>query len=137
MAARRVAWERPFLDALRSTGVVSKAYNAVGVDRTTVYSRRNRNADFREAWDAALNEALDAIEFTVMSAGIDGTDLQTARWVLSRRRPDVWGDKADVTLTGPGGGPLQVEQTVHLPDPETWAEIIRIRTETETETEGD
>ena len=134
MASRRPAWERAFLDALRVSGVVSASCRAAGIDRKTAYKRRDSNAVFREAWETALNEALDAVELAVMRSGVEGTDMQTARWILSRRRPDVWGDKQDVTLTGPGGGPLQVEQTVHLPDPETWAEIIRIRTETE---EGD
>ena len=131
MASRRVAWETAFLDALRISGVVQVSCRAAGIHRKTAYHRRKFVPSFREAWDAALDEALDAVELAVMRAGVEGTDMQTARWILSRRRPDVWGDKQDVTLRGADGGAIQVDANVHLPDPETWAEIIRIRTATE------
>ena len=128
---KRVAWETPFLNALRAAGVVTAACRAANVSRNIAYRRRSQNEAFRAAWDAAIEESLDSIELAIMKVSIEGTDMQTARWVLSRRRPDVWGDKQDIQVSGPGGGPIEVDQSVHLPDPDTWAEIARIRAETE------
>ncbi len=32
--------------------------------------------------------------------------MQTARWLLSRRRPQVWGDKLSLEHSGKDGGPV-------------------------------
>ena len=123
----RANWRPAFLRALAVTGVVTTAARNAGVERKTAYRARNSNLAFARQWDNALDEALDAVEQAVMRASIEGTDMQTARWVLSRRRPEMWGDKVEVT--GRGGGPVQVDHAIHLPDAQTWAEIVRIREE--------
>ena len=48
-------------------------------------------------------------------------DSATARWYLSRKRPEEFGDRLAVEHTGAGGGPIQTGLTVevnwHDPDP--------------------
>ena len=44
------AWLQPFLDALARTGNVRVASAAAGVDYSTAYQRRQRDAGFRAAW---------------------------------------------------------------------------------------
>ena len=45
-----------FLDALRRTGPVQAAADEAGVERSTPYKYRRRNADFAGAWQKALRE---------------------------------------------------------------------------------
>lgn len=120
-----------FIDALRNSGVVAAALQASGLKRRTAYHWRQHDPAFAAEWDEALDHALDTVEAAVMRLAIVDHDPQTARWILSRRRPHVWGDKTQLEVTGAGGGPVKMEQTVHLPDAETWAEIVRIREEQE------
>ena len=60
------------------------------------------------AFADAIEEAIDAIELAVTEAARGG-DMQTARWFLSRRRPQVWGDKLAMEHSGKDGGPIQVD----------------------------
>ena len=59
-------------------------------------------------WAEAEEQALDAIELAVTNASLQG-DMQTARWFLSRRRPEKWGDRLALEHTGKDGGPIQVD----------------------------
>ena len=130
---RKPAWVTPFLDALRASGVVSRSADAAGVGRQTVYGRRSDDPEFAERWDDAINESLDAHELNVQRLAMDtdnvdpSTRLRASMYVLSRRRPEKWGDREKVEVSGPGGSAVNVESTVHLPDAETWAQIIRLR----------
>lgn len=53
---RAVAWEEAFLAALGRTGNVRASAEAAGVDVTAAYNRRQRCAEFREAWARVLCE---------------------------------------------------------------------------------
>ena len=39
-------------------------------------------------------------------------DTTAAIFWLKNRRPDLWRDKVESALTGPGGGPIQMQNTV-------------------------
>ena len=84
---------------------VSLACKDAGVGRTTVYQRRERVDLFRTKWDQAIEEAIDGIELAVFSASLHG-DMATARWFLSRRRPQVYGDRMALEHHGKDGGPV-------------------------------
>ena len=64
--ARSRAWYGPFLSALAVSANVTAAPRAARVKRTTPYQARQRDEQFAQDWDAALEEALDAIEETAM-----------------------------------------------------------------------
>ena len=49
-------WQQPFLDALARTGNVRIAAAEAGVDYTSAYARRQRDAGFAEAWAGVLRE---------------------------------------------------------------------------------
>ena len=53
----RLAWEAAFLDALRAGKGAVMAAAAAGVDRSTPYYRRGRNARFAGEWQEALEQA--------------------------------------------------------------------------------
>jgi hypothetical protein len=58
MASRQTppAWRREFLRVLGATASVSWAADAAGIDKSSVYSMRKRNAAFATSWDRALAE---------------------------------------------------------------------------------
>ncbi len=106
--ARVRDWEPRFLESLSTHCNVSQACREAGVTRTTVYRRRENVPAFDAKWDEAVETALDAIEIAVFTASISG-DMQTARWLLSRRRPQVYGDRMALEHSGKDGGPIQVD----------------------------
>ena len=69
--------------------------------------RRKKVAAFAAKWDAAIEEAIDGIELAVTNASLQG-DMATARWFLSRRRPQVYGDRMALEHQGKDGGPVVV-----------------------------
>ena len=126
---RRRRWERTFLAALETSPVVAMACRAAGISRQAAYAWRAESPEFAREWDDAIEEALDAVEAVVIRLAVEDEDPQTARWILSRRRPATWGDREKIEVSGPGGGPVETVNThhTHKPDAATWAEIIRIR----------
>ena len=50
-----------FLDALARTGVVSSSARAASIGRRTAYDWRDRDPGFAQAWDNALDQAVDAL----------------------------------------------------------------------------
>ena len=88
---------------------VSAACRKAQISRTTVYKHYDTDERFADKWDEAIETAIDAIELAVYQASLRG-DPATARWFLSRRRPQVWGDKIAVTAEVTG----QIEVTANI-----------------------
>lgn len=44
--------------------------------------------------------------------------IDTRKWLASKLKPKKYGDKIDATLSGPNGGPIQVEGRIKLVKPE-------------------
>ena len=61
-----------FLKALAETGIVSTAVEIAGTSRTRVYERRKRDAAFSAAWEAAEEQAADALEAEALRRAVDG-----------------------------------------------------------------
>jgi hypothetical protein len=55
-------WQKAFLEVLTTSCNVAHSARAVGVSSSTVYSRRDADADFAAAWDIALEDAYDLLE---------------------------------------------------------------------------
>lgn len=51
-----------FIEALRSTGNISKAAKLVKIDRKTVYNWKEADTAFSKQWEKALDEASDLLE---------------------------------------------------------------------------
>jgi len=127
MAAKRTAArEKRFLDTLRLTCNVTEAAVAAGVRRRRVYEWRDRDEEFRAAWDDAEQEAADALEREAWRRAVEGTDKPivfrgrvTAAYkeysdrllelLLKGHRPDKFRDRVSAEYSGPGGGPIQTE----------------------------
>jgi hypothetical protein len=117
-----------FLAELALDGNVTRAANAVGVDRSNAYQRRLRNPTFAQRWDDAIETFADAVEAEAYRRAVTGTTKgiwwQGARvgeeqqWsdslllaLLKAKRPREYGDRSKLELTGAGGGPVQVEES--------------------------
>lgn len=112
-------WRLTFLDVLRRTMNISLACAHAGVSRWTALRHREKNAAFSRAWDDAIETALDSLEFQAFTLAM-GTKGDPNRgipakepsermlmFILSRRRPEAYGDSTKVELTGRNGGAIE------------------------------
>ncbi|HVZ41300.1 MAG TPA: hypothetical protein VHI13_18620 [Candidatus Kapabacteria bacterium] len=79
----RCVWMPAFLAVLARTANVRLACFAAGVTRQHVYGVRSREASFREAWDAALDMAIDRLEEEAWARACEGVE----RYVISYGKP--------------------------------------------------
>jgi hypothetical protein len=63
-----------FLDVVRVTGNISAGARAAGVTPAQAYGHRKKDEDFRAAWDAALEGALDDLEGALRRRAVDGVE---------------------------------------------------------------
>lgn len=105
-----------FLLALTEKPDVLAACKRAGLPRTTAYAYRRQHPEFMKAWDDALEQGLDALEHAYIARALNGTrrpvfqggklvghepqfNDRATEFILSRRRPDVWGERVKVDLT--------------------------------------
>lgn len=115
-----------FLVLLRGGRTVEGAARSVGIHRRALYRFRDRNKEFRRAWDEAWEAGIEALEDELRRRGFEGVekpvfhggvvvgsvrefDTTAAIFILKARKPEVYRDNARIEHTGPGGGPVQVE----------------------------
>lgn len=118
-----------FLAKLAAGYSVTSAALEVGIGRASLYPIRDRDDDFRKAWDAAVEEGTDIIEDELLRRGVRG--VERAVWhqgqkvgtqlefsdaclitMLKARRPEKFAvaiTRGNVTVAGPEGGPVQIE----------------------------
>lgn len=112
-----------FLTELANRANVSAAAAAAGVDRATPYRWREADSRFAEAWDSAVDVAVDGLEAEAWRRahiGWDepvyqrGEEVGTVRrysdqlmiTLLKGHRPERYKDRSSTELSGPGGAPL-------------------------------
>jgi len=66
--------KKDFIAALADTGNVTKAAERVGVPRKTLYDHKARDEEFAEAWNYAMNEAHDRLEYEAWRRAVHGVD---------------------------------------------------------------
>lgn len=73
--AKKIAdtWHSVFVAALASSGVVRVACQTAGVDRSTAYRHRADDPAFADAWDGAMDDAMDTMEAEARRRAIEGT----------------------------------------------------------------
>ena len=68
------SWRAPFLEALRTHGVISEAAKTAGVSRWTVYHERMIDPVFAKEWEEALALGVEALEDTAKMRAYAGSD---------------------------------------------------------------
>lgn len=124
-----------FLKELVKRANVSSSAKAAGVDRGTPYRWRESDPEFAEAWDAAVEVAVDALEAEAWrraATGVLEPVFQKGEQVghirrysdtlmitlLKGHRREKYSDKQQHEHSGPGGEPLAAASVVnvYLPD---------------------
>jgi hypothetical protein len=65
-------WETEFLKNIGRYGTISRACRKAGVSRTTAYARRKVDTEFRNAWDVAIQDSIDALEDEARRRAVNG-----------------------------------------------------------------
>ena len=130
--------KRTFLERLVETGNVMAATAQLGLPRTSVYYWKHRDADFRRAWDLAMEvhqeqltqDVLDTARALGLGRWVQATDPETGEPLLDDEfEPvmvlDVSGvdarilskliDKRVPSVDGPATTSVNVSTTVHAP----------------------
>jgi hypothetical protein len=110
-------WTTGFLAALEQSPNVSAACRAVGIGRRTAYDRRESDPEFARDWDDALQTAVDDLVGKTWKRADESDTL--AIFLLKCHRPQVYGDRSKVELSGPDGGPMEFRkaaENVYGPD---------------------
>jgi hypothetical protein len=124
-APKKKAWKPAFIERLRECANVSRAAKDAGINRRTAQRERLNSETFREAWDDAMEEAIDALEEEARRRAFEGVNepvyyqgeqVGTVRkysdtltiFLLKGRRPEIYGDRVKQEVSGPGGAPVTV-----------------------------
>ncbi len=115
-----------FFDRLSLHGRVTQAAREAGLEREVMYKKRSQDAAFAERWATAMETYADTIEAEVYRRAVEGTDkgvwhqgtmVGTEKQysdallaaLIKAKRAREFGDKSKLEMSGPDGGPLQVE----------------------------
>jgi len=66
--------EEKFIEHIRKTANVSAACRLINVSPTAAYERKKEHPDFSLAWDEAIAEAADDLEFEARRRAYEGVD---------------------------------------------------------------
>lgn len=72
MPNERHLWTNAFLAALSVHGVLSRAAEETGIDRSTVWRRRETEPEFAKACQEAIDQAADTLEAEARRRALDG-----------------------------------------------------------------
>jgi hypothetical protein len=120
-------WTDAFLAALAECGILSQAAEAAGVDRATVWRRRQDDAEFAKACDEAIDMAADKLEGEARRRALEGVEEPVYQGgqligtktvysdsllalLLKGRRKRVFAER--VETTGADGGPVKTQVLV-------------------------
>lgn len=94
-----------FPKALLATFGVAPAADAVGISRGTAYRWRETDAKFAQAWDEAIEGAIDDVE-KALADRAKGKDTIAGIFLLKSRRRDLYHEKQTVELQSTGQPPV-------------------------------
>lgn len=101
MAQRRkpepLAWEAPFLSALRNSANVRASCEAAGISRQAAYKHRDGHERFRNEWNSAIDEACDLLEFVARKRAMETSDTLLI-FLLKAHRPTLYRDRLSIDL---------------------------------------
>lgn len=107
------------LDLLADCGNVKIACAKTGIGYTEYYGYirsnpvyRQRHEDALTLWQEGLTEKAREHVAKALKGRINPESLKTARWALERGDPKRFGNTRNVVMSGPDGGPVQVDMTI-------------------------
>lgn len=100
-------WRDDFITAVAQHGNVRQGCIAAQISRSNAYHRRETDPEFAAAWDEALENFSDLLEGVYTQRAIEQSD-RAIEFLLKANRPEKYGDKSKLEITGKNGGPLQM-----------------------------
>jgi hypothetical protein len=128
MTPERVA---KYLDSLRAGNRRGMAARAAGITRDTVWRWRRLDPDFAHDEAQAELDAHEDVEDALYQAAISGNVTAIQVW-LYNRMPDRWRDQRNLSVAGPGGGPIEHAVTTRRYDAMTDDELASAEQEAAT-----
>lgn len=115
------ALQEMILEAVRDGAYAEQAAAAAGIDRSTFFrwlaqGRDATSGKFRE-FSIAIATAEAAAELDAaktLKTAFDGGDWRAAITYLERKFPERWGKRERHELSGPAGGPIQVDASLKV-----------------------
>ena len=124
--------KKEFVEQLKKTANVSLAANACNVKKQTLYNHKKSDSQFSEAWDEAVEEAIDMLEAEAQRRAFMGCDEPVyqggknvgvitkysdvlAMFLLKAYRPEKFRERFDMTS---GGKRLKNQSVIVLPQKE-------------------
>ncbi len=101
-------WRPAFLKGFAKAGTVTGGCEQAKVNRTTAYRERQRSESFALAWADIEAGVTLQLESRAVELAIAGSE-RLIEFLLKARRPDVYRERHQVEMAGPGGGPVQVD----------------------------
>lgn len=118
---------KEFLEILRQTGNFKFASASIGLDPSSVYRHIHKDDAFREEYKLIRDETIAQLEDEVYRRAYFGTEKPVfhkgevvgsiteysndlAMFILKAARPDVYGNKTQMEVSGPDGGPVQISE---------------------------
>lgn len=98
---------------LSVTGNIGWSAKAAGISRMTVIREQRSNDEFEMKMQHAFLELADRAEAFILKDAAE--NAQSARWVLSKWKPERYGDK--VTIAGDPDAPIRHEHSILPFDP--------------------
>lgn len=111
------SWQERFLDQLRLVPNVTRACDVANISRQQAYRERGESETFAAAWEAALDEAIERLEYEMHRRAYEGTDKPViyqgeitdtykefsdtlAIFLAKAHRPDKYRERVDVKTEG-------------------------------------
>jgi len=99
-----------FFDSLASGNSVTTAARQIGISRRTAYDWRAANDKFRQEWDDAVEQGIDALEEEAVRRALNNSDTMLI-FLLKGNRSEKYKEKWQGELAGKGGGPIEFSDT--------------------------
>jgi hypothetical protein len=117
--------KRAFLAAYRQTGNIRRSTEAARVDRTTYYVWCERDAEFAAAARIAKEEYGDLLEAKLGELAIDFSNATAL--IVALKMAGRFVEKTQTEVSGPHGGPIQIDAAERERRLAALAELSRIR----------
>jgi hypothetical protein len=118
--------KRIALDLAAAGKGLPEIQKALGVDHSYFWKFRIQNPNFGEEFARARQEGIEQLADSLLTITRDESDVYKARlqsenirWLISKRKPTVYGDKIDINLNQTvdiGAALLEAKQRAVLPD---------------------
>lgn len=105
---QRAKQKEVFLKCLANGDSVRSASEQCKVTRQTVYNWKEKDEEFKSAWEEALEAGIERLEDAAYNRALKGSDTLMI-FLLKAKRPKVYSDKQRLEHTGADGGPINIK----------------------------